>query len=172
MAEVHGFCDERFRPLEDAFRANLDCGLDKGASLAVTLGGEFVVDLWGGTRDYAMVTSWETDTVVRVFSTTKVMVVLMVLMLVDRGLLDLDEPIATYWPGFANTARARSPPVRYSSTGPDYQASGEQSRSRIWAIPSARRRSSRTPSSGTSPARSAVITPRRSAPSSVRSSAA
>ncbi len=101
MAEVHGFCDERFRPLEDAFRANLDSGLDKGASLAVTLGGEFVVDLWGGTRDYAMVTPWESDTVVRVFSTTKVMVVLMVLMLVDRGLLDLDEPIATYWPGFA-----------------------------------------------------------------------
>ena len=101
MAEIHGFCDERFRPLEDAFRANLDSGLDKGASLAVTLGGEFIVDLWGGTRDYEMVTPWESDTVVRVFSTTKVMVVLMVLMLVDRGLLDLDEPIATYWPGFA-----------------------------------------------------------------------
>ena len=49
MTEIHGFCDERFRPLEDAFRRNLDSGLDKGASLAVTLGGEFVVDLWGGT---------------------------------------------------------------------------------------------------------------------------
>jgi CubicO group peptidase (beta-lactamase class C family) len=101
MAEVHGFCDERFRPLEDAFRANLDSGLDEGASLAVTLGGEFVVDLWGGTRDYERSQPWESDTVVRVFSTTKVMVVLMVLMLVDRGLLDLDEPIASYWPGFA-----------------------------------------------------------------------
>lgn len=101
MTEIHGFCDERFRPLEDAFRRNLDSGLDKGASLAVTLGGEFVVDLWGGTRDYEMVTPWESDTVVRVFSTSKVMVVVMVLMLVDRGLLDLDEPIATYWPGFA-----------------------------------------------------------------------
>jgi CubicO group peptidase (beta-lactamase class C family) len=101
MAEVHGFCDERFRPLEDAFRANLDSGLDKGASLAVTLGGEFVVDIWGGTRDYEMVTPWESDTVVRVFSTSKVMVMITTLMLVDRGLLDLDTPIATYWPEFA-----------------------------------------------------------------------
>jgi CubicO group peptidase (beta-lactamase class C family) len=101
MVEIHGFCDERFRPLEDAFRRNLDSGLDKGASLAVTLHGEYVVDLWGGTRDYEMATPWGADTVVRVFSTSKTMVVLMVLMLVDRGILDLDEPIATCWPGFA-----------------------------------------------------------------------
>jgi CubicO group peptidase (beta-lactamase class C family) len=101
MVDVHGHCDERFRPLEDAFRRNLDNGLDKGASLAVTLGGESVVDLWGGTRDYEMVQPWDSDTVVRVFSSSKVMVIIMVLMLVDRGLLDLDEPIATYWPEFA-----------------------------------------------------------------------
>lgn len=105
MVEINGFCDERFRPLENAFRRNLDSGLDKGASLAVTLGGEYVVDLWGGTRDYGMSTPWEPDTVVRVFSTSKVMVVLMILMLVDRGLLDLDEPIATYWPGFAKRGK-------------------------------------------------------------------
>ena len=101
MADVHGFCDERFRPLEDAFRANLDSGLDKGASLAVTLGGEPVVDLWGGTRDYQLTQPWESDTVVRVFSTSKIMLMIMILMLVDRGQLDLDEPIATYWPEFA-----------------------------------------------------------------------
>ncbi|HYN33108.1 MAG TPA: serine hydrolase domain-containing protein [Ilumatobacteraceae bacterium] len=105
MAEVEGFCDERFRPLEDAFRANLDSGLDKGASLAVTLGGEFVVDLWGGTRDYELSQSWETDTVVRVFSTSKVMVMITTLMLVDRGLLDLDAPIAQYWPEFAKQGK-------------------------------------------------------------------
>ena len=101
MADVHGFCDERFRPMEDAFRANLDSGVDKGASLAVTLNGEFVVDLWGGTRDYEMTLPWEADTVVRVFSTSKIMLMIMILMLVDRGQLDLDEPIATYWPEFA-----------------------------------------------------------------------
>jgi CubicO group peptidase (beta-lactamase class C family) len=101
MAETHGFCDKRFLPLEDAFRANLDSGLDKGASLAVTLNGEFVVDLWGGTRDYELAQPWEADTVVRVFSTSKVMVMIAVLVLVDRGLLDLDAPIAQYWPEFA-----------------------------------------------------------------------
>ena len=101
MTNVHGFCDERFRPLEEAFRRNLDSGLDTGASLAVTLGDEFVVDLWGGTRDYEMAVPWEADTVVRVFSTSKVMVMITVLLLVDRGLLDLDAPIAQYWPEFA-----------------------------------------------------------------------
>lgn len=101
MADVHGFCDERFRPLEDAFRANLDSGVDKGASLAATLNGEFVVDLWGGTRDYEMARPWESDTIVRVFSSSKIAVMIMILMLVDRGQLDLDEPIATYWPEFA-----------------------------------------------------------------------
>ncbi len=105
MADVHGFCDQRFEPLERAFRANLDAGLDKGASLAVTLRGEPVVDLWGGTRDYEQVAPWEADTVVRIFSTSKVMVILCVLMLVDRGLLDLDEPIADSWPEFGRNGK-------------------------------------------------------------------
>lgn len=52
MADVHGYCDERFRPMEDAFRGFLRNGVDKGATLAVTRHGEPVVDLWGGTRDY------------------------------------------------------------------------------------------------------------------------
>jgi CubicO group peptidase (beta-lactamase class C family) len=107
MVEINGFCDDRFLMLEDAFRRNLDSGLDKGASLAVTLGGEYVVDLWGGTRDYEMVTPWEADTVVRVFSSSKVALMIMVLMLVDRGLLDLDEPIATYWPEFARHGKEK-----------------------------------------------------------------
>jgi CubicO group peptidase (beta-lactamase class C family) len=107
MVEINGFCDERFRTLEDAFRRNLDSGLDKGASLAVTLRGEPVVDLWGGTRDYEMAMPWESDTVVRVFSSSKVTLMIMVLMLVDRGLLDLDEPIATYWPEFARHGKEK-----------------------------------------------------------------
>jgi CubicO group peptidase (beta-lactamase class C family) len=101
MVEIQGFCDERFRPLEEAFRRNLDSGLDKGASLAVTLGGEYVVDLWGGTRDYEMARLWEADTVVRVFSTSKIALMIMILILVDRGELDLDDPIADRWPEFA-----------------------------------------------------------------------
>lgn len=110
MADVHGFCDERFRRLDEAFCANLERGLDKGASLAVTLHGELVVDRWGGTRDYEVSQPWEADTLVRVFSTSKVMVMITVLLLVDRGQLDLDEPIATHWPEFARHGKGRVTP--------------------------------------------------------------
>lgn len=105
MADVHGFCDERFRSLEDAFCGFLDSGTDKGASLAVTRDGEPVVDLWGGTRDYHQTQPWDADTVVRVFSTSKVVVILTVLLVVDRGLADLDEPIARYWPEFGGNGK-------------------------------------------------------------------
>ncbi|MEP6658855.1 MAG: serine hydrolase domain-containing protein [Acidimicrobiales bacterium] len=101
MVDVNGTCDERFRALEEQFRANLEQGLDKGASLAVTLHGESVVDLWGGTTDWGQTQPWTEDTLVRVFSTSKVMVMVTVLLVVDRGLLDLDAPIAEYWPEFA-----------------------------------------------------------------------
>ncbi len=105
MADVHGFCDERFRALEASLRGNLERGLDKGASLAVTLHGELVVDLWGGTRDYEQALPWEADTLVRVFSTSKVAVMITTLLLVDRGVLDLDASIAGYWPEFGRNGK-------------------------------------------------------------------
>jgi CubicO group peptidase (beta-lactamase class C family) len=49
MAEVHGTCDDRFEAVRTTFAANFDAGLDVGASVAVFLDGEPVVDLWGGT---------------------------------------------------------------------------------------------------------------------------
>jgi CubicO group peptidase (beta-lactamase class C family) len=100
MSEVHGYCDERFRALGDLFRANIERGIDHGASLAATLDGEFVVDLWGGYRDRARTKPWQHDTLVNVFSTSKAMVIVAMLMMVDRGLLDLDAPVAQYWPEF------------------------------------------------------------------------
>ena len=99
--EVHGFCDDRFRKLESVFRSNLAMDDGKGASFAVTLHGVPVVDLWGGWRDIELTRPWEADTVVRVMSTSKIPVIIAVLMAVDRGLLDLDVPIAEYWPEFA-----------------------------------------------------------------------
>ena len=100
MTDIEGFCDERFRPLGDLFRHNLETGIDKGASLAVTLGGELVVDLWGGPRDPAG-TPWVEDTIAPLYSTSKVMMIIATLMAWDRGLLDIDTPIAEYWPEFA-----------------------------------------------------------------------
>ena len=105
MADVHGYCDERFRPMEDAFRGFLRSGVDKGATLAVTRHGEPVVDLWGGTRDYEQTVAWDEDTVVRVFSTSKVVVIAALLVVVDRGLLDLDAPIVDQWPEFGRNGK-------------------------------------------------------------------
>lgn len=105
MADIHGFCDERFERLGDLFAANQDQGVDEGASLAVTLGGEFVVDMWAGTTDRKRTRPWVENTLVTVFSTSKVMVNIAVLMLYDRGLLDLDAPIADHWPEFAQNGK-------------------------------------------------------------------
>ncbi len=99
--EIHGFCDEQFSPLKDAFRANFDAGLELGSSLAVTHQGKLVVDLWAGWRDVGKTQPWQNDTIVRVTSTTKIMTIISLLMLVDRGLVELDEPVARYWPEFA-----------------------------------------------------------------------
>ena len=101
MAEVGGHCDARFTPVREAFTANLDRGLDTGASVAVALDGELVVDLWGGSRDPEGSEPWQADTITNVWSTTKPMTALCALILADRGELDLDAPVADYWPEFA-----------------------------------------------------------------------
>ncbi|HXQ17937.1 MAG TPA: serine hydrolase domain-containing protein [Caulobacteraceae bacterium] len=99
--EIHGFCDERFLPLKDAFVANFDAGLELGASLALTLQGKTVIDLWAGWADLARTRPWMRDTIVLVASTTKLTTAFSALMLIDRGLVDLDAPVARYWPEFA-----------------------------------------------------------------------
>lgn len=98
--ELHGFCDDRFRRVQRRFLANFAAGDELGASVAVAVDGELVADLWAGDRDLAG-NPWEADTIVNVYSTTKTMTALCVLLLVERGLLDLDAPVATYWPEFA-----------------------------------------------------------------------
>jgi CubicO group peptidase (beta-lactamase class C family) len=100
MADVRGSFDRRFRGVADAFAANLDDGLDVGASAAVVLDGTMVVDIWGGTVDEAGARPWERDTITNVWSTTKTMTALCALVLADRGELDVGSPVARYWPEF------------------------------------------------------------------------
>ena len=107
MAEIHGRCDERFAAVRYVLADNLDTGLDVGASVAVFIDGEPVVDIWGGHRDAARTVPWEEDTIVTVFSTTKTMVALCALILVDRGELDFHAPVARYWPEFAAAGKER-----------------------------------------------------------------
>jgi len=96
-----GTCSARFDPLRELFAAKLESGEDLGASLAVNIDGEMVVDLWGGWADEARTVPWTENTIPCVFSTTKAMTSLAALVLVDRGELDLDATVARYWPEFA-----------------------------------------------------------------------
>jgi CubicO group peptidase (beta-lactamase class C family) len=98
---VSGFCDRRFKQLQDALEGSLASGEELGASLAIDIDGELVVDLWGGWRDEAKHQPWERDTIVNVWSTTKTVTSLAILMLVSRGDLDVYAPVARYWPEFA-----------------------------------------------------------------------
>jgi CubicO group peptidase (beta-lactamase class C family) len=101
MADIHGTCDDRFAQVSDVLSSNLDAGHDLGASVAVFVAGEPVVDIWGGFVDGDKTVPWEKDTLINVWSTTKTMVALCALILRDRGELDLHAPVARYWPEFA-----------------------------------------------------------------------
>lgn len=109
--EVQGSCDPRFARVQQEFEQAFERGDELGASVCVTLEGETVVDLWAGFADEARTRAWEHDTLVNVYSTTKGMTALCALRLVEQGRLDLDAPVARYWPEFA-AAGKESMPVR------------------------------------------------------------
>ncbi|MEU0050455.1 serine hydrolase domain-containing protein [Streptomyces sp. NPDC006309] len=106
-AKIHGYCDPRFSAAREAFEENFRERGELGAAVAVTVAGETVVDLWGGWADAARTRPWERDTVVNVWSTTKGPVALCAHILADRGLLDLDAPVASYWPEFAAAGKEK-----------------------------------------------------------------
>lgn len=105
--EIHGYCNPRFLAVKNAFAKNFEAGLEVGASFAVTLHGEYVVDIWGGYSDAAETTPWRRDTITNVYSTVKVMTTVCALILIDRGQLNLDSPVADYWPEFAQAGKGK-----------------------------------------------------------------
>ncbi len=107
--EIHGSVDDGFEPVADAFRMNFAEHGDIGAAVCVYHHGRPVVDLWGGDADRTAGRTWERDTIQLVFSTTKGMAATCVHLLVERGELDLDAPVATYWPEFAASGKADIP---------------------------------------------------------------
>ncbi len=111
-APVHGYCDVRFQKVRDVFEKNLSDGLDLGASVSFCLDGEIVVDLWGGWLDFGHKQEWASDTLVNLYSTTKGMTAICAHRLIEQGKLDLDSPVAEYWPEFAQAGKATLP-VRY-----------------------------------------------------------
>jgi CubicO group peptidase (beta-lactamase class C family) len=107
---VEGTCDGAFKQVRDAFRENFTRRGDTGAGFALVCDGRVVVDLWGGEARPGQ--PWAANTLVNVWSTTKAVVALAVQILLDRGLLDVDAPVARYWPEFA-AAGKQDLPVRY-----------------------------------------------------------
>lgn len=104
MTEIHGHCHDDFAIVRDAFAANFAAGEEIGACAAVTLNGEMVVDIWAGDRNSSG-DPWVADTIVNVYSTTKTMASICMLMLADRGQLRFDLPVAEYWPEFARNGK-------------------------------------------------------------------
>src|SRR5262245_2141769 len=104
-----GLCDARFATVQDVFAENFEKRGDVGAAVCVYVDGKAVVDLWGGFADAARTRPWVQDTIVSVASSTKGMTALCAHMLVDRGLLDLDAPVARYWPEFARRGKGEIP---------------------------------------------------------------
>jgi CubicO group peptidase (beta-lactamase class C family) len=103
--EIDGKCDDKFARVRDAFEENFTSGADLGASFAVTVNGEYVVDIWGGHLDEEKTRPWKEDTIVNVYSTTKTMAAICMLVLADRGLVDLNAPVAKYWPEFEQNGK-------------------------------------------------------------------
>lgn len=99
--EIYGFCAPGFEPLYDTFAANFrECG-DSGAAFAVRQHGELIVSLWAGSADRSGETPYTEDTLANVFSSSKGVLALLALQQVAAGRLDLDRPVADYWPEFA-----------------------------------------------------------------------
>ncbi len=112
---IEGLCDARFQGVREVFARNFAESGELGASVAVALGGELVVDLWAGHVDRDRTQPWERDTLVLVYSSTKGVVSLAAHMLADRGLLDFEAPVADVWPEFAQGGK-ESLPLRYLLT--------------------------------------------------------
>jgi CubicO group peptidase (beta-lactamase class C family) len=105
--DVQGHCDERFAGVAEEFERNLAERGELGASVAVTVDGETVVDLWGGHADPERTRAWEKDTLCVAMSSTKGATALAAHLLAAAGELDVDSPVATYWPEFAAAGKDR-----------------------------------------------------------------
>lgn len=98
---LQGHWDDRFAQVAAALETAIADGEEVGAAIAIDIGGQTVVDMWGGHADAARTRPWAADTVVNVWSSTKTVTSLAALMLIDRGLIAAHDRVAEYWPEFA-----------------------------------------------------------------------
>ena len=105
-APVEGYAAPGFEPVADEFARNFRRRGELGAACSAWLGGEKVVDLWGGHRDRARTKPWEEDTLVVVYSTSKGLAATCIALAQSRGFIDYDERVSHYWPEFAQNGKA------------------------------------------------------------------
>src|SRR5262245_60698153 len=115
MPQIDGFTAPGFEPVREAFAANFEQHGDTGAAVGAYLHGEPVVDLWGGVADPTTGRPWERDTLQVVYSTTKGVTAACANLAAQRGELDIDAPVAKYWPEFAAGGKGEIP-VRWLLT--------------------------------------------------------
>ncbi len=104
MTEIHGTVEPGFEAVRAAFERGFEKG-ELGAAVSAYVDGRRVVDLWGGWADAARTRPWQRDTIACTFSATKGMTATCAHRLIERGLLDLDAPVAAYWPEFAQAGK-------------------------------------------------------------------
>jgi CubicO group peptidase (beta-lactamase class C family) len=100
--------DPKFAAVREAFEQNFEDRGEVGASVCLSVEGQTVVDLWGGTRDVKTGAPWTEDTVSIVFSCTKAATAICAHILIDRGLLDLNAPVTRYWPEFGKHGKDKT----------------------------------------------------------------
>ncbi len=105
--QVQGYFDLRFEAVKEAFAALFDDPQERGMALCVQVGGETVLDIWAGTADKDGQQAWHSDTILNLFSCTKTFTAVTVLQLVGEGKLELDAPVARYWPEFAAAGKEK-----------------------------------------------------------------
>ena len=103
---IHGECDQRYLAVVEAFKQNFTDDEDLGAATAAYNGESLIVDLWGGFADYGRTRPWQRNTIVNMMSVGKGLVAFAIHMLASRDQIDLDAPVATYWPEFAQNGKA------------------------------------------------------------------
>ena len=104
---IQGYFDLKFEALKEAFAALFDDPQERGMALCVQVGGETVVDLWAGVADKDGQQAWHRDTILNLFSCTKTFTAVTALQLVGEGKLELDAPVARYWPEFAAAGKGK-----------------------------------------------------------------
>jgi len=103
--QVKGRLDLRFEPVKQAFAELFNDPQERGAALCVQISGQTVLDIWAGFADKDRKHDWAEDTLVNLFSCTKTFTAVCALQLVAEGKLDLDAPVARYWPEFASAGK-------------------------------------------------------------------